>query len=206
MTQPVQVPDGIVDPETWLVAPRRVLWLLREVNNPKRDWTDLLGALRTWSVKMERNGRPTWVPVAKVTYGLLHPAQPWSSFCRRPDLYLPSLRSIAVVNVKKTGGGAASKWKELEKAYDVNKDGLRQQIREAKPHVVIGGNVLWLLRHELGGWAAPDLPKLRGPAGSYESISHGGRIWVHAHHPAHRGKHEAYYRRIRAAVEAHRDL
>ncbi len=58
--EPVRVPDGILDPERWWEARTRILWLLREVNNPTQDWDGLLPELRRWSVKMHRNGTPTW--------------------------------------------------------------------------------------------------------------------------------------------------
>ncbi len=138
MRSPVRVTDGIVDPDRWWKASVRVLWLLREVNDIRQTREGdggggLPATLRNSSRDMDANGVPTWGPVAKVTYGLLNLEQPWASWAHRTDIYHPTLRSIAVVNIKKTGGGAVSKWKELEKAYEANKVALLEQIREADP-------------------------------------------------------------------------
>lgn len=204
---PVEVLDGIVDQTAWDAAPLKVLWLLREVNDPSQTWrADLRTVLCAWAEDLHPNGVPTWLPVAKVTYGLLHPDQPWSTWAHDKSVYLGSLRSIAAVNIKKTGGGATSKWTQLEEAYGQNKDELWTQIREAQPDVVIGGNTLYLLRNELN-WPAPPLPRVRdAEPDRYASVVKDGIVWVHGHHPAHHGRHDRYYSRIKAAIEEHRPL
>ena len=68
----------------------------------------------------------------------------------QPDRYSPALRQIAVINVKKTGGGSTSKWQELVEAYERNEAALWAEINALDPHVVVGGNVLWLFREQLG--------------------------------------------------------
>lgn len=206
----VRVRDGVVEPHAWRAAPMRVLWLLREVNDVAGTWRGVAdGGMPTtlfeWSLARTRHkeGVRTWGPIAKVSYGLLHPDEPWSTWSTRPARYYASLRSIATANVKKVAGGSVSKWGELVDAYEENEDELWSQIEEADPHVVIGGNVLWLFRERLG-WDPPRLPKVRDrEVPSYAAVRHNGQVWVHAHHPAHRGQHERYYQRIRAAVEAH---
>ena len=209
--RPVEVLDGVVDQEAWDAAPLKVMWLLREVHDLSQTWKGegdegLRSTLRAWSKNLHPNGVPTWLPVAKVTYGLLHPDQPWSTWAHDRSVYLDSLRSIAAVNIKKTGGGPTSKWEQLEKAYKNSDGAIWSQIISAKPDVVIGGNVLYLLRNELD-WPAPTLPRVRDEEPDrYASVVKDDIIWVHAHHPAHHGRHERYFNRIRNAIEEHRPL
>ena len=210
---PVRMRDGVVEPYAWGEAPLRVLWLLREINDRRGTWRGVAGGgmsttLFEWSLpgRMSKNGVAPWGAVAKVTHGLLHPDEAWGTWARRSNRYYPSLRSIALVNTKKTAGGAASKWSELVEAYKANEPVLWDQIESADPHVVIGGNVLSLFRKRMD-WNPPRLPKVRdSTVNSYPSVELVGRVWVHAHHPAHRGSHERYYTRIRAAIERHRSL
>ncbi len=68
---------------------------------------------------------------------------------------------------------------------------------------MIAGNVLWLLRQKLG-WEAPKQPKVGGSENRYRAVRHDVRIWVHAHHPAHRGRHEVYFKHVNAAFESHK--
>ena len=209
--RPVEMLDGIADQQAWDAAPLKILWLLREVHDPSQTWKGegdegLRSTLRAWSAHLPSTSVPTWLPVAKVTYGLLHPDQQWADWAHDRSDYLGSLRSIAAVNVKKTGGGATSEWAQLEEAYAQNKDRLWDQIEDAEPDVVIGGNVLYLLRNELD-WPAPTLPRARAAEPDrYASAVKDGTVWVHAHHPAHRGQHERYFIRIRKAIEEHRPL
>lgn len=208
---PVRMRDGVVEPYAWADAPLRVLWLLREINDRKGTWRGVAsGGMSTtlfeWSLpgRMSKHGVATWGAVAKVTHALLHPDEASGTWSRRSRRYYPSLRSIALVNVKKVAGGPASKWPELVAAYDENEAQLWAQIEEANPHVVIGGNVLWLFRRGLK-WNPPRLPKVHeSEPPTYASVERDGRVWVHAHHPAHRGRHERYFRRIQAAIAAHR--
>ena len=207
----VEMVDGVVDQEAWDAAPLKILWLLREVHDPSQTWKGegdggLRSTLRAWATDLPAGSGPTWLPIAKVTYGLLHPDQPWADWAHNRSVYLGSLRFIGAINIKKTGGGATSKWAQLEEAYARNKDQLWAQIYEAQPDVVIGGNVLWLMRKELD-WPAPTLPRVRDAAPDrYASTVKDGVVWIHAHHPAHRGKHERYLSRIRKAIEEHREL
>jgi len=199
--------DGVVDPYHWARAVPRLLWILRETNNPAGTWRGNAGAglgvtLFDWSHRMHKNGTATWRTVAEGSYGLLEPEAPLGDFDGSPSKYLPALRSIAVINVKKTGGGSTSQWRELEEAYDRNEEMLWSQIAAIGPDVVIGGNVLWLFRRRLG-WTAPKLPRVRS-SDAYASTVRDGVRWIHAHHPAFRGSHRGYVERIRRAAASTR--
>jgi len=63
------VRDGIVDYDIFAEQPVRILWILKETNDPKNHCTDLrefLKAPTTYS-KWKR----TWLPVLTVSHGLL---------------------------------------------------------------------------------------------------------------------------------------
>ena len=87
-------------------------------------------------------------------------------------------------------------------AFRHNEAELRKAFELLQPDVVIGGNVLRLYRGWLEGWVPPRLPPLRDGSRDYVAHKVNGAVWVHAHHPASRGSHRLYYRRIRGAIEA----
>lgn len=190
--------DGAVDPARYNIAPKRILWMLREVNDPERNIKDLRNDLKSFAD--ERSIHLLWTrtfgPVARISYGLLNPDDPWTRWCNEPSVFSPALAQIAVINVKKSAGGATARWSELRNHFAVNEPMLKEQVRELNPDVVIGGNILWLCRD----WLAPWLPRFGHRDEPFPARLVGGAIWVHAYHPSHRGYHERYFQRIAQGI------
>ena len=55
------VPDGPVDPSRFERARIRIVWFLKQVNDPGHTWTGLLDMLRQFGTErqIDKNGQPT---------------------------------------------------------------------------------------------------------------------------------------------------
>lgn len=189
--------DGAAVPEHFRGARPRVLWLLRDVNDPGGQITDVRIGLREFANSGRIAWKQTYGAVARVSYALLHPDEPWDHWCEREEVFASALGDIAVVNVKKTAGDSTVAWHELESAFTANEAQLREQFENLDPQIVIGGNVLWLFRH----WLKWEPSFSEGEEDPYPARLVGSAIWVHAHHPNHRGSHRRYCDRIVAGIE-----
>lgn len=197
---PALVKDGPVDPEVYSREPLRILWVLKEIHDAPQTHPEIVDSLREIARRgrLDRAWGPTWRRVAKVSYGLLHQSRPWEQWAADPSVYVPALGRIAAINVKKTGGGRATNPAELAEAFRCNEGRLRDQIYiEAKPHIVIGGNVLTLFQ----GWFDHDV---KSPGDTFDAWTHEGIVWVNAYHPQYQVVDREYFDRIRSAIDAGR--
>jgi len=118
--RPDLVADGVVDERTWLESQPRILFVLKEANNFSGDLREFL----------REGDRPqTWDSVARWVKGMrrLPDTISWSELSdiegQRPAI----LRSIAVMNVKKSSGGHTSQGKELRHAARQDSELLQRQ-------------------------------------------------------------------------------
>jgi hypothetical protein len=165
------IPDGAVNDNEWrALKNKRILWILREVNDFAGDLRELLNEPK--KLYEYRNWKATYGLVAKVSYGLLH--NKWvedvDSIVKEDNI----LRKIAVVNVNKLGGKEKASISKLRKTASQFYDYIFEQIKDLNPDIVI-----------LGG-TREVLPKDRIK-----------KEWIAAYHPGQRKiKHKQYYDRI----------
>ncbi len=124
--------DGIVNEEIYVGQQTKILWVLREPNGEGFDFLDYLRDVTAY---------PKW----KQSYGLVvkisrivlegHVDNPdqWGVCC--PEF----MHRIALINIKKTGGGRAVNWDALNSAFAENKDSLRNQILQIQPDYIFCG-------------------------------------------------------------------
>jgi hypothetical protein len=145
------IPDGIIHEPSYKAAKIKILFLLKEVNDEDGGKWDLRNFLYN-------GGRAaTWTPVAiwlkgisslpnKLSFEEAHKTpQP-----QRTEL----LRSIACMNLKKYGGGAKTKKKELQSIARANEDLLNRQFElyseySDLDYVICGGPDIKHLAKEL---------------------------------------------------------
>ncbi len=198
MVRAYEVKDGVICPDEWRTAPERILWLLKEVNDPGHEMTDLsadLLELARRSKVLDKDWRATYRPVAKVSHGLL---QEWSE---DPTAYVPALARIAVMNVRSIGGDRTASHERIEVAFGERKAHLRAQVAACAPTIIIGGNTLWL-----DGWW-PEAFVRTAPAretAPFAARALDGVVWVHASHPANRRGDRRYFEKIRGGIAAAR--
>lgn len=146
------VRDGIVNLQTYIAAPYRVLWILKEANDPtnKGDW-DLRKFLSSGEFKGYKKWKRTFSLPLRVMYGIFHGFSQWESLPSVDKIESHTLESIAYINLKKIPGGARANGAMVADAYKQSKGLILEQIRVFKPNIVICcGMTMWLLRSDLG--------------------------------------------------------
>lgn len=145
-------PDGIVDVDAYCSSQPLVMLIMKETNSKNRSSVDLKDFLfnggRHSGEPDGKPRRPTWDNVIRWVYGMQekHRNISWSELSRdhiderRNEL----LKSICVMNVKKTSGGHTSVPSELHGAALTDKKLLQEQFElyfndpAFRPNVIIG--------------------------------------------------------------------
>lgn len=126
------IPDGLVDEEEYCSSPKKLLFLMKEVNGAGvKDLRDFL----------RKGGRPaTWDNIARWTQGLhnLEREFSWSCLERNNEARrLEFLKKICVVNVKKVPGGHTASKKELWNFAVQNAGWLKRQLSIYQPDIIL---------------------------------------------------------------------
>jgi hypothetical protein len=139
------VADGIVDENQWATETRKILFLMKEPNDPgnENDWSLVKGFLDRGAV--DEKGNPyfaTWGMVSWWTRGLLDGFAKWTQVQQGFDAYSPDqraeyLRRIAVVNLKKSGGEGQTPIGSLLERVELLKQPLIDQISSIAPDLLI---------------------------------------------------------------------
>ena len=128
------VADGVVDEEAYLTSRPKLLFLLKEVNDPTGGGWDLRDALR------EGGRAQTWNNVTRWIEGIRRLPQdtPWSQLSRvEKDRRIRVLRSIVAINIKKSPGGNVANVDLLRRITREDSEYLRRQFALYGPDVVI---------------------------------------------------------------------
>jgi len=182
---------------------KKILWILREPHDDDPEGRlNIRHYLREFGHegRIDRNWLYTWSSVAKVSYGILHPNEPFGDWCGNATRYVPALLSIAAVNLKKTGGGATHDEKKLEEAFEPHSEAIRRQVEDLAPDIVVCGNTFGLCRDWFEG-AEDSWDDWAPSKAEFPSWKISKRVWVNAYHPAQRTvSHDKYYELIRQAI------
>lgn len=128
------ISDGLVDPKKYVASNPKIVFVLKEVNDPggKEEW-DLRSFLR-------KGGRGrTWNNIVRWALGMQKfTCRSWSDFKSISEAQRKeALTSIGVINVKKTPGGASSKSEEINYIARKDSDLLEEQLELYKPNFLI---------------------------------------------------------------------
>ncbi len=121
------ISDGIVDPEHY--AQPHILFVLRDMNC--RQACDLCADLRN-----EGSGWKTWNNIGRWTTALLD-GDPVYPFDMSSTKRIDQLRRVAVMNVKKEGGGHRAVGAEIEAAVQEQAALIRQEISMCSPSLIV---------------------------------------------------------------------
>lgn len=128
-------PDGVVDEAGYDSAPIKLLFLLKEVNDPGEGF-DLRDFLRNGAALENDQAPPTWINIARWVEGIIEvasgrPAQGWDHFHgvghdleRRKTAFA----QIVAVNLKKAAGVGTTRKTELATAAVKDEARLRAQL------------------------------------------------------------------------------
>jgi hypothetical protein len=187
--------DGPIDPDEYVDQPRRIVFVLKEVNELKDVTGWDLGEL----ILEEDYGR-TWNNVARWTMAILS-ATLWADLpVMNKETRTKILSSVAVMNLNKEGGGASTHGPSLRTAAERAQGLLREQIDLLDPHVVVcgGGQTGDLAGQLLGGWEPREWTKIQ--AGVWRAPSAAGRTVITMPHPQARRSGKTMYEGLLAAL------
>ncbi len=128
------VRDGVVDPGAFGSSAPRILFVLKEVNDPGGGGWDLREFLREGARSQTWNVGTWWVRSIRALPGQI----PWSSLDEiSEDDRVKELRSIAAMNLKKSPGGHTSDSAEIEDASRRDAELIRRQFELYEPDLAI---------------------------------------------------------------------
>ncbi len=185
--------DGVINPERYLKARHRVMWVLKEPNDPdiSKTWSFLKNFQdEEWLLKYCRN--PTIMRVIYTSYGILKAGrtkemnhEEWTAW---PDCQEQKssdvLKEIAYVNIKKTPGGGTCNRNEINEAYEEFHDLLKRQIEVYNPDIVIfGGTFYHIDKDDFNGLKEAEKQPGNVNRGFYTTKD---KLYIDAYHPAAR--------------------
>ncbi|USD48750.1 hypothetical protein J4N37_08905 [Vibrio sp. SCSIO 43153] len=184
------ITDGIIKEELWLSSPHKVMFLLKEAYDSRREsgsW-DLPKLINKRGV----SGR-TFKPMAQWAYGIHkildgHGIVP---FVEKGDDVKNALLSSAIVNLKKSSGKKSSSQKDLMKYVDEDWELIRSQICSIAPQVVVCGKTWSLISGKLD-----DKVKI-----SDRAYISNGIIYINYWHPSNRSSNVMNYYALCSIVE-----
>lgn len=177
--------DGIIEPEKYLNAKYRILWVLKEANSETDTWSYLENFKdKEWLYRCGKS-IPTLKRIIYITNGILRDCE-WSEI---PDASneksFEPLQDIAIINIKKIPGGSISGGDEIQQAYYDNHELLVRQIETYNPNVVIFGNTLqYFHKTDFDGLETAEKQNTEYGNAFYDT---GDKLYIHTWHPAVRG-------------------
>lgn len=176
--------DGIVNNDKFLKTSPKILWVLKEVNHEGSlenwDMTKILQDIKA-EYGIEKGFEKTFAPIVHLSFGIIN-KKTWSEVPYHYDdpTIIDILSQIAYINVKKTSGGPNIHNSSLEKAYELNRDLLFNQINEINPDLIIYGGTYHLFENDIETLLVN------------KNTKH-----IPAYHPAQRTiSHEEYYNEV----------
>lgn len=134
--------DGIIDEALYEQAPRKVLFVAKEANNPNGDGFDF----RTWwqdDLKWRFSHR-----LEQWAEGLLYDFPPFEDLRGNGRV---ALRSTAFMNLKKTGGRSSAEQVAVLDHVTRYREQLLDQIRIIEPEIIVGCVSWWPIWEALFG-------------------------------------------------------
>jgi hypothetical protein len=138
----VIVRDGAISHRDFTKQPRRVLFVLKEPNDPAQNWAGDYRKLEHQHVFQRGSTWPMITKIAALLTERLDLSLPYKEAHRlsQRDERLPILCRIAVINLKKCGGGARCERNLLVNYLtDNRRELLKKQIALYEPNIVLAG-------------------------------------------------------------------
>lgn len=172
------VEDGVISQEEWMRADKRILFLLKEVNDEKGKMKSIVNTIRNAVSNRESKiwKRPTFHNMGRWAHGLHHCSKetPPPTYKEADGARRDSLLSCALINLKKTAGGRVAT-KEVEQSAMIYSSLIKRQIEILKPDVIVfGGTYKMVKTHVL-----PELNKVAFRVHTYQDT-----VCINANHPA----------------------
>jgi len=136
--------DGIIEEQFYNKSSMKILFIAKEPNDPKQEeaWD-----FREWwktEIKFTFSYR-----IAEWSYGLLNNFPAFDEIWNKFELYNDAIRSIAFMNIKKSGGIGYSEIKTIIEHLKKNINFIHEQIEIIRPEIIITGTSKDELRNAL---------------------------------------------------------
>lgn len=124
--------DGVINEEYWNKAPKKVLFLCKEPNDPKQNSGDYR---KYWN--RDKITHKFSRQLGQWAYGILNDFPPHLEAKKEANMK-KGLRSIAFMNVKKSGGKGTADEKKLLQHARKHKALIQEQIEIINPEILVG--------------------------------------------------------------------
>jgi hypothetical protein len=195
--------DGIVDDELYEKTTPKILWVLKESNitTPETTYKNGCFGLNDYlreDVTGYSDWQRTWGLVMEISDAILHNAQDWKNEVPLIKRLLEEgiIKKIAVINIKKNGGGASSEQETINDHYQKNKSIIMEQINAIAPDIIINASRVKALFSELKTGESRQINQ-------FEVAKYHSGIIIDAYHPNQRDfSHERYFELVRDCIKA----
>jgi hypothetical protein len=184
--------DGIINPEDYLRAKYKILWILKEPRCDYGGW-DMRLALK--GLKEDKRGgwRYAFNKIIYASFGILNGFEEWNGmdYIKDNPEMKDILKSVAYINLKKLpniSDNYASNYNDIFDAYEKDKDIIMAQIDLFAPDIIICGNTLQFMLE--------DFDLVPEQMINYNTISYlatKDRLFINAKHPTYYKISEANY-------------
>lgn len=174
--------DGVIDPEKYLNAKYRVLWILKEANSDNDSWSYLENFKRKEWLEKYGLSNPTLRKVIYTTYGILRNSE-WSDIpSANEEAAFNSLQEIALINIKKMPGGSVAENNTIQEAYNEDHDLLKKQIEAYDANIVIfGGSFKYFQKTDFKGLESAE-KEITELGNHYYNT--GEKLYINSWHPS----------------------
>jgi len=138
------IKDGIIDEALYDEAPIKILFIAKEPNDNEQE--------ESWDFRNLWQEEPKHIfsyRLAEWSYGIFNEFPQYDKIWKDAKEMHKALKSVAFMNIKKSGGGGNSEYEKMMKHLLMNLDFLHQQIDIISPDIIILGTSWNELRNEL---------------------------------------------------------
>jgi hypothetical protein len=138
--RPGFVKDGVMDEVTYLSSPTKMVFILKEANDPGGGGWDL-------RQKIREKCEGLWVHVARWAYGIANMDRDvqWDELEPLGEHVKVFLKSVCIMNAKKCPGGGVAESKGLQDIVEKDAVFIREQFEIYNPDLIICCGTRWLL-------------------------------------------------------------
>jgi hypothetical protein len=183
--------DGIVNENLFQKAELKILFLVKDANDPSQGQWNLADYLD------KRLSQNFSIRIAEWAYGILNDFPPIDT--ATPELLHSALRSVAVMNIKKIGGGARAKYEEIAQHAQRDREFIQKQIAITGPTIIVGGIKTTAVWSEF----LDDVKFIQSPYDIRIAGWHGIKI-IDYYHPSYRVPRAMSYSLLQNIVQSER--
>ena len=196
------VPCGVVNEEAYEASSPKLVFLLKEVNDPRqeRGWS-MVGFLRK-QVERGLNGQPmehpqTWQVIGTWSYAI-HNGFPRYRYVNTPQNAAKGLNCIGMTNLKKSGGGGTAIYQVVREHAAKTIDLWKAELEIMSPDIIICCGTFWIVTELLGL-----KPNQTDTGYCYQAWSHssGSSLLISTYHPAIRARKDMLYAFLKEGLQ-----